>query len=774
MRKFINRPALNRRAILYYLLPLVLVAVALPTINLKTDISAFILSGDTAEEVLLASEMQSGALSRRYLLSVGAKAEESNVPTDVVRLLQIRLKNIPGVADVWSAKQQRGAVQTVQGIYSRYAGSLYSLNPETDLAELFSPQGLQERAGFLKKALLSPQAGLVKKIALQDPLLLTLNGFQSQSEQLQQQAEAQSRYSNLILETDMAGLDVPEQSRIQQAIKTEFAELNRLRDEQYQLEMTGVPVFAVATQNLIKGDIGKVSTLSSVALMFLFLLLFRSFSSLFQVFTLLAIVILSAILVTHFSFGYVHGMTIAIGSTLVGICIDYPIHAIVHARTVAKSKRREVVAKIWPSMLLGGLTTMIGYMALGGSGYPGFQQIAVYAGTGILVALLLTRFVLPDLIQSDRKSSLDIPLVKSWALFCRRYRIGLLLVLLVALVFSALGLRSLQWIEDMQQLTPELNYLKENDKRIRARMVSIEPGRFILVTGKNIEVALQKTEQVYKRLEEFKQQGKLTDFFGLYPWLLSAKQQQQNRQILQRYLTDENQELWQQALREEGLSVSKLGVFNYPDEPPLTLDTVFTTPVKRLIDSRIMTDDKQTLVMIWLAEHDYDTVKAAFSPDDGVSYFSYRDLLNGMLNNYTDKARNLLLGGLSLIVLLLIIRYRSLLKAVQTLLPAILAAFFILGLWSLTGALVSFLHLVGFLLAVAICVDYGIFYQENRGGDIALTYQAMAASMLTSALAFGSLIAAESASLRVLSGVVALGVLLGFLFCPIIIRHRDA
>ena len=102
-----------------------------------------------------------------------------------------------------------------------------------------------------------------------------------------------------------------------------------------------------------------------------------------------------------------------------------------------------------------------------------------------------------------------------------------------------------------------------------------------------------------------------------------------------------------------------------------------------------------------------------------------------------------------------------------------MAAILILGVWSFSGAAISFLHLVGLLLVVAICVDYGIFYQENRGGDISLTYQAMAASMLTSALAFGSLMAADSTPMKILAGVVALGVILGFVFCPIVIRQKD-
>ncbi len=155
---------------------------------------------------------------------------------------------------------------------------------------------------------------------------------------------------------------------------------------------------------------------------------------------------------------------------------------------------------------------------------------------------------------------------------------------------------------------------------------------------------------------------------------------------------------------------------------------------------------------------------------DGVQYFSQRDLLNTMTQNYTHRAKQLLLLGLGLIVVVLWLRYRCLFRVVQTLLPAVLAAIFILAFWSFAAVAVSFLHLVGFLLVVAICVDYGIFYQENRGGDIVLTYQAMLASMLTSALAFGSMLGAESTSLRILAGVVAIGVVLGFLLCPVIIR----
>jgi len=757
---------LNWRKNFFYLLPPVLVLCTVLLVNFKTDLSAFIIAGDNAEEILLANEMQSGALSRRYLLSVGSA--DTEVKHHFIQKLQYQLNAINGVNDVWVPGQQSKMSQAIQNLYGGYASAFYSLDPAPYLADTFTSQGLEQKAHILKKMLLSPQGSLIKPLALQDPLLLTLNGFQSVAGQMQQLTSANKHYQNLVLETSAAGLDALEQSRIQTSVKQVFDTLNVLGN--YQLEMTGVPIFAVATHKLIQDDITKVSIFSSLALMLLFLLIFRSFSVLFQVFSLLAIVILGAILTTQLIFGYVHGMTVAIGSTLIGICIDYPIHAVAHAQSVKSTLRIKIITKIWPSMVLGGITTMIGYVALGISGYPGFQQIAVYAASGILISLLLTRFVFPSLITRESQQPLNVPLVAHWAKFCQDFRPWLIGLLIIAIGGSLFSLGSLHWMQDMQELTPELDYLKKKDKIIRARMTTIEPSRFVMITGDNLEMALQKAEQVYPVLDQLKKTGELSDYFGLYPWLLSAKKQQQNQAILKQYLTAENRQQWQQALKTEGLSVKRLGNLEYPSISALRYQQVLDTPAGKLIDSRVVVGEKQSIVMVWLSDHQPEAVKLAMNQIENAQYFSQRDMLNNMTKSYTQRAQKLLLIGLSVIVLILWGQYKSLFKTLQTLLPAVLAAFLILAVWSVTGEAISFLHLVGFLLVIAICVDYGIFYQENRGGDIALTYQAMAASMLTSALAFGSLMTAESTSLRIMAGVVALGVILGFVLCPLIIR----
>ena len=520
-----------RKRWFFIALPL-LIASIFYTANFKTDISAFFIAGESAEEILLANEMQSGALSSRYILSISADNEEVVAP-DFATSFKAELASIEGVIDVWSPGQSKVAVDAVQAIYSKHAGHLYSRFPEYNLDNLLTVKGLQNRAAMLKKALLSPQASTVKKIATQDPLLISLTSFKSLQGQFQDILKKDQRFQNLILQTQASGLDVEQQKRIQEQINAKFSDLKIQQKQSYTLLITGVPVFATHTQELIKGDITQVSILSSIFITLLFIWIFRSYKTLFWTASLMAAVASLSILVTNLVFGYVHGITLAIGSTLIGICIDYPIHALVHSQAIDAVNRTAIISRIWPSMILGGLTTMIGYVALGFSGYPGFQQIAVYAGTGILVSLLLTRYVLPALIAKETITESKLNNINVWIGFCDRYRLQLSIVVALLLGFALSGLNNLHWIDDMQQLTPELDQLKSTDRIIRSRMISsIEPGRFVLVSGPDIESALQKTERVYQVLDRLKDQGSLQDYFGLYPWLLSVKQQKKKPEDL--------------------------------------------------------------------------------------------------------------------------------------------------------------------------------------------------------------------------------------------------
>ena len=758
-------------------LPLLLL-VAIFNTHLKSDITAFFISGNNAEEILLASEIQSGTLSRQYILSVDA-GEGSQVSTSFSSAWITQLKSISGVVDVWAVDEKKGAINAISSIYANYAAQIYSLNPEHELPTLLSKSALEARALALKQALLSPEGELIKKVVVNDPLLLSLGAFKDLADQLKYRNN-NTRFANFILETNASGMNATEQLAIQEKIQASFSKQTqisfRLKHQasalEYQLNMTGIPMFAVATQAMIAGDIKFITVLSSITLSLLFIVVFRSFQLMFWVFSLLISVIIIAVIVTNFIFGSVHGMTLAIGSTLIGICIDYPIHALVLTQGFGLEKRFSLLEKILPSLLMGALTTLIGYVALGFSGYPGFQQVAVFTSTGVIVSLLLTRYLFPFFEIENAQPIEPYKWISKWIKFCLRFRSILLFFVLMLSLASLMQLNKLQLLQDLQKLTHELDYLKSNDKVIRDRMSSIEPGRFVIISDESPEMALQRAEVVYKRLDGLKNTGKLKDYFGLYPWLLSEHQQLINQKQLSQSLTPEIRQNWQKSLEEQGLSLERLGVLDYNLKSPLTKEQVLSSSAGHLISNQLLINNNHALILIWLSAHDPSEVQKVIDDLDHVKYFSQRNVLNEMAQEYQQRAEWALFVGLCIIVLILSRRYKSFIKALQTLSPAFLAALLILGFWAWAGETISFLHLIGFLLAVAICVDYGIFYQENRSRDLSLTYHAVAVSMMTSALVFGCLIFAQTSTLQILAKVVSCGVILGFLLCPLLIISK--
>ncbi len=751
-------------------LPLLCLFTAL-NIHFKTDITTFFLVGDKAEAQGLANEIQSGTLSKRYLLSIGSA---QHIPDKkFIQTLIHDFKAIKAVNDVWKTNETHEIFASVSSVYKHYGTQLYSRHPQRDLPIIFTSENLQRRAQALKTGLLSPQSNFIKKILKDDPLLLSLTGFKNLSEQFNQTQQQNPHYQNLMLETLVSGMDFNAQVIIQQQIQTIFNHHKKNNNPSITLEMTGVPVFAVSTQQRMQNEITLISILSSIALTLLFFSLFRSFQVLFWIGCLLVTVVCCALLMTQLIFGFVHGMTIAIGTTLVGICIDYPIHALVHGQDSNPKKRLTIIKKIFPSLLMGAITTLIGYFALGLSGYPGFQQVAVYTSTGILVSLGLTRYLLPLLMTGVTLKPFQFKLADHWLNICQRWRTPLFILLILTSAASLYLLDRLTWMQDLQELTPELNDLKATDQKIRARMISIEVGRFIMVKASSLEQVLQRSEQVYQQLDHLKKQNHLRNYFGLYPWLLSKQQQQRNTELFHQTITPDIMAQWQSALTSQGLSVEALGKFNYSQKTLLGLEDLLKTPLSRLLKHQIIQHKQHFFLMIWLSEHNAEVLEKLFLNNENVHYFSQRDMLNKMAINYQQRAQLMLLAGLGVIALLLMLRYKSLKKALITLTPACLSALIILGLWALQGVSISFLHLVGFLLVIAICVDYGIFFQENRGENINVTYQAMTASMLTSALAFGCLMVAETTTLKILGQVVTSGVILGFLFCPLIIHPKS-
>jgi predicted exporter len=767
-------PYLWRRRWFFLLLPMFLIVAFLNT-RVETDLNAFFTAADGKDAALLASFLQSGELSRRYLITIEARSVANEKPpaqTDAETFAQAYAQTLTALPDVeraWASNRPPLEwITAIQGFAPHYA-RIYSLEPEAEQAELFDSSRLKAKAAGLKQALLSPQGGFIKQIAEYDPLLLSLQGFRQLQSRLSNLANKDTKTSGLIVQARAPALDTAAQTKLQILIRQRFDALNEAANQAYQLNMTGIPVFSVSAHDQINRDVWLVSTVSTVGVVLIFLLLFRSFAALQSVMLIVLASYASGALATSLVFGVTHSLTLALGSTLTGVCVDYPMHVLAHTSQRRDEHPDAAVRLVWPSLFIGALTTVVGYCALGLSGFPGFRQIAVFATASILVTLALTRWVLPALLTHADLRAPRIVGLDAWIRFCRRRRALLLTLLAVSLCAAGVLLPQIRWQDNLENMMMDMSALKQRDQDIRSHFTGIEPGRFVVVQGKDLETALQQSEAAERRLRKLKETGAVSEYYGLYPWLVSASLQQDNAIRYNQAVDEKFQSAWRAALRDAGLSVDKLAL-STQTVTAMKPGFALSPEIRQILSGQIIEHPGGMALIIWLGDHDPAAVAKALEDLSGVRYFSHHDLLNGLARDYRDRSLVMLGWGLLLIYLMLWARYRQVKKAWFSLLPAMLATLFIFAAWAALGQEVSFLHVMCLLLAVSICEDYGIFFLDNGGQDVYATYQAIGASMLTTAVSFAALGLAENATLRTVSVAVTLGVVLGFLLCPLLIR----
>lgn len=763
--------AASAKQVGFVLAALMLIILAFSRLEMRIDISDFLFSENNPDSAFVANQFQADALQRKIVLSLQHKSIATERVLEFIDQFQRRLSEIQGVERVWSSPLDEEGIKSLMDAYSDYQIQLRSLNPEQDIANLFGHDALQQRVQQIRTMLLGPDPMWVKKRLHNDPMLLTLDwlrGIQARY----QQSTGLPGFSILFLKTAASGMNTDAQTVIQQKIETVFESLNTRYAQKFSLELTGVPVFSVKIKKAISDDVMRVSVLSMLVILLIFLLVFRSLKALLLTAFLLLTTVSGAILVTQLIFGFVHGLTLALGATLMGISIDYFIHVMMHGRPVGNQISDGLVRKIWPSLMLGGATTLTGYLALAASGFPGLQQIAVFSSSGIVIALLMSRYLLPILMVG-----LDLhlqPRLGSDRLLCllNTHWLRWSLISLVMVIF-AVGMSGIKWSDNLDMLSPELEQLKHQDRAIRSRFSSIEPGRFLITSGAGIEMALQRNEALQAILDPLHQDGGLDQYYPVYPWIASKQLQARNVLAWNTALEENANQAWSDALEQGGFSTKNFPALPGADKAYIGLDAIKKTAAWTLFSAQYLQQDEQVLILTWLGGHDVKKIRQAVSSVPGVRYFSQKDSMSALAQSYRQKASWMLMWGLLAIFALLMWRFRSPLQAVKVLSPALLAILGVLGGWGLSGHSMNMLHLVGLLLAAAICVDYGILLFENRAANRSLSFGAITASALTSAASFACLGVAQNPALQALAWTVAPGIIIGYLLCPAILQPMN-
>jgi len=181
--------------------------------------------------------------------------------------------------------------------------------------------------------------------------------------------------------------------------------LAQTQPEGTRIEVIGRYRAAPVEHGIILNDLRLVSILAALGSLLMVLLFFRDLTAVVQLMVPMLsglAVAVGLIVLIEPKVNIISASALAI---LAGMAIDFGIHLLMHYQSArseglsAAAAAKASVQELWVSLLVAGVTTACGFGALSMTDFQGFSQMGWMASLGIIVTLLWTLAVFPSMVR---------------------------------------------------------------------------------------------------------------------------------------------------------------------------------------------------------------------------------------------------------------------------------------------------------------------------------------------------------------------------------------
>ena len=776
-------------------LALVLALLVVTRAQYSTDLSAFLPSSPSARQQLLVKLLRDGPASQLILVAIAGSDDDTRARLSHALAERLRMgSTFSLVANGEEANFSRDREILFQ---HRYAIS------QEIVPEHFTVAGLTN-AMRKNLALLGPSLGILgSDLLAHDPtgesqqILEQLTFVSSPSYHAGAWVSSDGSRAVLLIRTAAAGSDTGAQQRAVEIIRTTFNQINKRRpsgESAARLVMSGPGVFAAEAHTTIQREVTRLSVVSMFLIGILLLAVYRSTRLLILGFLPVVSGALAGLVAVALTFDVVYGITLGFGITLIGEAVDYSVYLFIQTARpeTIRGAGGEWKTTNWPTVRLGMLTSVCGFLSLLPSAFPGLAQLGMYSAVGLVAAALVTRFVLPSMLAEGQISpplerlTLTFPKVVAGL---RRANYGLV-------VLSALALwilwqhRGSLWSHELSALNPVPVADQLMDGTLRADLRAPDVRYLVVVAGIDRDTVLRGAEQVGIELHTLVSRGDIAGYDSPSRYLPSRQTQTERRNSLPdpRVLRDR----LSKAADLAGLRASELSPFLQDVEAarraaPLTRADLQGTSLAAGVDALLVHLSNQWTALIPLqavstGPHalsiDRTALRATLGsgslPGAVVTVLDIKAEADALYEQYLRGAIRLSSLGLAAIILLLLAALRSAKRTAKILMPLALSALFVTAGFALMHRQMNIFHLIGLLLIFAIGSNYALFFDRSaildKPGDGSRTLTSLLVANLATVISFSVLATSSVPVLAALGMTVAPGTFLALIFAAILIR----
>ncbi|MEO7360920.1 MAG: MMPL family transporter, partial [Gemmatimonadaceae bacterium] len=554
-------------------------------------------------------------------------------------------------------------------------------------------------------------------------------------------------------------------------------------DTSVRVQAAGMVFPAAAAAAQANRELNTIGWGSILGIILITWLTFRSLRPIGLILLSLGIGTVGALAVTAFFFPNVHLLTLVFGASLIGVAEDYGMHYLCVSDR-AKRGGVIVVMDLLPGLSLALLTTVVSFIGLGISPFPGLQQMAVFSAVGLVSAWLTVVLWFPALDGEQ----IGAPRVVAWFNWLRVRWLTLnegkprIWLGVATVVLSAIGIARLRANDDirlLQSLPPDM--LQEQTDVGRILDVPFAAQLFV-VRAPTEEALLQNEEALRVRLDSLVVRKALAGYQAVSTWVPSQERQRQAAALLGSRIYSLNGALsrlrvslgedvdWERNVRALVFAGKNDANGVLPTSSSLTADAWLKSPMSEpLRPLWFGKTGTEWVSVVTLKGVETDSIPLLRKAADGLTGISWADKvasISSVLGRFREQMSWVLAGSYLVIWLMFWPRYGR--QAWRILAPSVLASAVSLAVIGLMGQPLQLFHILALYLVFGLGVDYAIFLSEHTHsaeGDVSF---AVGLAAVSTVLSLGLLALSATPVLRAFGLVMLVGITVSLMAAPLL------
>ena len=525
-----------------------------------------------------------------------------------------------------------------------------------------------------------------------------------------------------------------------------------------RIEKSGVPFHSYSSSEQAQVEVAWISGISTVAVLLLLLLVFRSALPIVTTLASIGVAILAAIGATLATFHEIHIFTFIFGTSVIGVSIDYALHHFADREAQVKS------------MLLGFMTTELSYIALVIVDFPILRQMAFFSMVGLASALLSVLLVFP-FVSEKMEGQGNFPLkiaqlaLTGYSKLERIPKVARYIIFVVAAAALIPGFVKLSVQTDIRSMYTVAPELGASEMKVSQWMnMGIAPTYFI-VSGDSEDDVLKKEEALTEKLRAAEKDSLLKSHLALSDILPSKDRRSRLNELLSKSLPIKYKELCKQLKMKPVKNAQKKLLTADESELNSGLESLpgQLQSMREMLWIGNVSGKYYSAVLPQHVSKDFNPKQYA-DPENGVYAVNKIDEVNGALTELSLTALSLVAFAYFAVFFILsfVYTWRDSLRVVRA---PVLACVFTLSMFGYMEIPVNFFAITGLILVLGIGIDYALFFKDSRNHTDSTAFAVML-SAATTLISFGTLSFSGFAPVSVLGLSVLLGISVCFLLSP--------